>query len=345
MELPAEKLVIRLWETLAEKGIGSLLSPWQIGREGRARNEVRRDELLLLAQAETDADDIRAGRKHLQVDGKLLQLVAPESRQSDNPLEPTVRIEPTIDFGSLAQVAGRIAVSESARTEINASKAVIFAEEILAEDRQIPPDRKVDDDWLFSWREHAGKVSKEDLQRLWGSVLAGEVKSPGSYSVRTLDFLRSLSQDEANQISKLASFVVANRVVRSQYIYLTEHGVTLDLLLRMQELGVVSGVESSSMIITFKTQKLGKFQRALYSNTKVLIIEHEDASREVTLEVYPLTVVGTQLFRLGTFSSDVMYLTQVGKEIAAQGFAVWIADHRKVSETESASYNEIKIDA
>jgi hypothetical protein len=52
MEWPGERLIIRLWETLAEKGIGSLLKPWQIKREGIAHIEVRRAELLALAQAE-----------------------------------------------------------------------------------------------------------------------------------------------------------------------------------------------------------------------------------------------------------------------------------------------------
>ena len=50
MEFPGEKLIVKLWETLAEKGIGALLTPWQTVREGRARNEVRRLELLLLVQ-------------------------------------------------------------------------------------------------------------------------------------------------------------------------------------------------------------------------------------------------------------------------------------------------------
>ena len=59
MELPGE-LLIKLWETLAERGIGSLLLPWNLKREGRARNELRREELLMLAQAESDVADIRA---------------------------------------------------------------------------------------------------------------------------------------------------------------------------------------------------------------------------------------------------------------------------------------------
>jgi hypothetical protein len=75
MEAPGEKLIIRLWETLVEKGIGGLLRPWQLRREERARLDVRREELITLAQGERDAEDIRAGRKELaQVGGALVAL-------------------------------------------------------------------------------------------------------------------------------------------------------------------------------------------------------------------------------------------------------------------------------
>lgn len=67
VEAPGEKLIIKLWETLIDKGIGSLLRPWQIKRDGRARSEVRREELLMLAQAESEVADIRAGRKRLDL--------------------------------------------------------------------------------------------------------------------------------------------------------------------------------------------------------------------------------------------------------------------------------------
>ena len=52
MDVPGEKLLIKLWETIADKGIGSLLKPWQMRREGRAAIGVCREELLALAQAE-----------------------------------------------------------------------------------------------------------------------------------------------------------------------------------------------------------------------------------------------------------------------------------------------------
>ena len=35
-----------------------------------------------------------------------------------------------------------------------------------------------------------GNVSNEELQKLWGKVLAGEMQQPGSCSLRTMEVIR-----------------------------------------------------------------------------------------------------------------------------------------------------------
>ena len=96
MDFPGEKLVIKLWETLAEKGVGSLLSPWHAKREGKVRNDLRRQELLMLAQAERDAADVRAGRKSLRDDGALVALPAPADDTLQAGAGVGYQIEPTL---------------------------------------------------------------------------------------------------------------------------------------------------------------------------------------------------------------------------------------------------------
>ncbi len=339
MDFPGEKLVIKLWETLAEKGVGSLLSPWQAVREGKARNELRREELLMLAQAEVDAAEIRAGRKRLENDGSLRLLTSTPEQNT------TERIEPTISLPSLAEVSIKNRTAEEARKEINASKAIIYAEEVLSGDRQTPPDRSIDDDWFFTWRDYAGGVSTEDLQQLWGKVLAGEVKSPGSYSLRTLEFLRGLSKGEAEHISRLASFVIEGRIVRSLKQHLDEQGITFSLLLQMQELGLLSGVEAAGLNTTYKSGNSEQFVIPLRSNGKALVVENDDPNKELKLEVYLLTGVGSQLLGLGSFTANLDYLRLVGKEIIKQGFSVKLADWVQVTENEGQYFNAEKLDA
>jgi hypothetical protein len=117
------------------------------------------------------------------------------------------------------------------------------------------------------------------------------------------------------------------------------------VLLQLQELGVVSGVEALGLSTTYKTITPGKFLRALRSNGKVLVIEHEDPAKVLTFEVYMLTVVGAQLLGLGSFEPDIQYLRMIGKQIASQGFKVKLADWAQVSENEGRYFNEESVDA
>ena len=113
----------------------------------------------------------------------------------------------------------------------------------------------------------------------------------------------------------------------------------------MQEMGVVSGVEAVGLNTTYKSLVGEKFIKALLSNGKVLIVEHDDPLKTLQLEVYLLTSVGVQILGLGTFEPDIEYLNLVGKQIVAQGFKVQLCDWRQVSENEGQYFNAVRIDA
>ena len=73
-------------------------------------------------------------------------------------------------------------------------------EDLRAEPEQtgaagVPPrEAALDDDWLNVFERYAEDASTERMQRLWGRVLAGEVRKPGRYSTRTLRLLSEFSQ-------------------------------------------------------------------------------------------------------------------------------------------------------
>ena len=304
MDVHGEKLLIKLWDTIADKGIGSLLKPWQMRREGRAALDVRREELLALAQAELDAAAIRSGQRRLLPDGTL----------SNQPTEkevvlllPEQAYEPPL-LPHIEEIADHNTRAESIRREISISKAVIHAEDELAQDSQEPSAAKVSDDWLLRWRECAAGVSSDELQSLWGKVLAGEVKNPGRYSLRTLEFLRNLSQDEAKAIEKLSPFVVNDVIFRGDEALLGSEGVTFALLLSLQELNIVSGVGALGLEITWPSLFQDRFEQALVSYGRVLLVTHADATRSLKIHIYQLTGLGRQILRLGTFHANDAYL-------------------------------------
>ena len=69
-------------------------------------------------------------------------------------------------------------------------------------------DKEVDQDWVTQFFGHAQDIYDQDLQILWARILAGEVSSPGKYSKRTLQFLKSFDKWEAILFTHICSFAL-----------------------------------------------------------------------------------------------------------------------------------------
>lgn len=319
MNWPGEQLLIKLWETLADKGVGGLLKPWQLRREGRAVADVRRDEMLMLAQAERDAAAIRSGSAQLVESNSRLIAYAPGEQTQHASTVPAAAV-----------IAQRNNVADALRREVNVSRALMQAEVALENEEQEPPRDDVDNDWLYKWRDSASQVSSEDLQSLWGRLLAGEVKAPGTYSLRTLEFLRNISHAEANDIAKLSCFIVENIICRSTKKALEEGGITFDFMLKMQELGVLSGVEALGFEVTWRSVDQSRFVRVLKSNGMALVATSEDPTKKISLPIYQVTTLGRQVLSLGSFEPNIPYLEEIGKLLKAQGVEVSIGKHSHI---------------
>ena len=319
MQAPGEALLAKFWETIAEKGIGSLFKPWQLRREGRAAIELRREEILMLAQAEADAERIRRGEASYEGAVRPKLLLSDQTSGGE-------RLEPRLDANALAALCADIQVAEEVRKQVNVTKALLHAEEELeSSSDQAPPKESVNDDWLYRWRESASQVSTEELQNLWGRLLAGEVKAPGRYSLRTLEFLRNLNKEEAAAIDRLSQFRVGGAIFREAAEILDNEGVTFGFLLSMQQLGVVAGVEAIGLELTQGSVQADSFIRPLQSNGMVLVAKGPDPSAKLKLPVYQITSIGNQVMSLGTFKANIGYLRRVGEHIKSQGFEVELA--------------------
>ena len=336
MEIPGEKLVIKLWETLADKGIGSLLRPWQIRREGRATADVRREEMLALAQAEIDAAAIRSGKKTLLTNGELVERLALPA--------PTARVMAVdtvtaLSLPYIVEVADQNAKADSIREEVSIAKAVLYAEEELQADPAQPSDEKLQDDWLLRWRECAAGVSSDELQQIWGKVLAGELKSPGQFSLRALEFLRNLSQSEAQRIERISPFVLAGFIYRGDAPMLEAEGITFSDLLAMQELGVLAGVDGLGLEITWNSDILNSFQKALTSHGAVLWVTSPVPNKSIKLSVCTVTAIGKQVLGLGKFSPNEKMLASAARAIKAQGFEVMLGAYVSIGRNQIQAFN------
>lgn len=324
-----EKLLIKLWETLAKDGVGSLASPWQIKREGKAHAEVRREEMLMIAQTEVEVAQIKQGKMKRLSDGNLVELNTPDLFTfKDN----FGRIEPTLNLESLSEKVEQQNKAEEIQREININKTISFAEEELLRSEQEPSEKEVDSDWLHRWRDHAKTTNNDELRQIWARTLAGEIKAPGSYSLRTLEFIKNLSQDEAQAISKLGQFVINRSIFKCPY--LETQGIDFGFLLHMDDLGIVNGVQGGQvggLEFSIPSREKDKYSNALINRNQIILIDGEDPKATVNLGCYHISKIGSEVLSLGDFSADEFYMKEVGEQIKKQGFdvkiALWVQTH------------------
>jgi hypothetical protein len=98
-----------------------------------------------------------------------------------------------------------------------------------------PSDEPIDDDCAADFFEQAQDVSDQAMQSLWARILAGEVNKPGSFSLRTLHSLKTMTKEEAQMFERLVRFSWTNSF-GSPFIFES------DVLHRMWESGEDSSV-------------------------------------------------------------------------------------------------------
>jgi hypothetical protein len=320
MEAPGEKLLIRLWETLAEKGIGGLLKPWQIRREGRAHLDVRREELLALASVERQVAAIRLTDQQPHIEPQWPQLEHAQSQAAAAGDTSGQSIPAGVLSHSMAS-----AQADTLRRELNVAKAVHAAEDaLLSESSTTDPAGDPSDDWMYRWRDYASAVSTADLQLMWGRVLAGEVKTPGKFSMRFLNFLHNLDQADAALIAEATPFFFGDYVPKIDAL-----GGVLPFhkLLALQELGVLSGIEGNLR---------KNFQASDGKNLRVMLQSYEHGigvsgeKENFHLSCYAVTTLGVQLRQLGNFDADVEFVYEVARHVKAKGLEVSVGTVRRL---------------
>ena len=77
-------------------------------------------------------------------------------------------------------------------------------------DKSSPQQKIINDDWLNNFEKEARYKSTKEMQQLFGRILAGEIKQPGSYSIKAVKALSELDPAVAKlfkQLCSCASFI------------------------------------------------------------------------------------------------------------------------------------------
>lgn len=314
---PGENLLIKLLDTLRE-GIGATFRPWSIMRDETARIECRRRERLALAQAEKDAEEITKGRKILGPNWSLLATPGSEGHKFSSDMAGGDQLTGP----DLLQAHERETDVRSFKRSINLRNIALYAEEEAEAfvDKDNVSEEKVDPDWFARWRSFAEDVSKEDMQRLWGRLLAGEVKNPGSYSIHTLAFLSRMSVSDADLISQLAPFRVDNMILADSLDLLEKQGITFNKLIYLDEINVISSITKVRCGKIVHCHEDKRYVRLDFGKLCMVLFTDHSHIEQLEVDVYPISLIGCEIMSLATFEINTHLLNRMVDLAANRGF-------------------------
>lgn len=195
-------------------------------------------------------------------------------------------------------------------------------------------DKPVDHDWMNRFLNIAEEISDEDMRNLWAQVLAGEVKKPQSYSLRTLEVLRNMTKSEADLVVKSSKFLLfLDSLSKDDFALEIKDEILLE------DIGIVCGEE---IVITYKIKKDEKL--SLLLNPWHLINIYGPNGLTFKLKQKKLTKAGTEIMQLIQQQDDSMFISNLTKSLKKQGaYKVTVNDvFRKGSEL-FYNKNEIEI--
>lgn len=150
--------------------------------------------------------------------------------------------------------------------------------------------------------EDAGNISDDQIQELWAKVLAGEIKQPGSFSLRTLDVLKNLSKTEAEIFRVIASYAISfgnsyyiciDKDMQSKFNYRA-------MLFAMYDCGIIENNIASHYDLAAPNSLL------LMKIGDLVCFTHNESEEKYYVEVQRFTKTGNELIQL--VLSDEEYL-------------------------------------
>lgn len=169
----------------------------------------------------------------------------------------------------------------------NVEEIVSKAKQQFTEDEQVS-EEPVEKDWMARFLNIAEEISDKDMQDIWGRILAGEIKKPKSFSLRTLEVMRNMSKDEALLLMKVSTFQVALDLISTE-----PFALGLMEQISLEDIGVVCGEE---LIRTLTIPSSGTISFEL--NRKARINVYAPVGVKIKIKALQLTKAGQEIFTL-----------------------------------------------
>lgn len=283
-----------------------------------------------IARAIGKAYEPRSIRKTAEAKARELELISNAMQNSDMSIVYN-STGLSIDNSNVEEIAKRASnrlVFQELTKQHNIEQVANIAYEELQNSEPIC-DEPVSTDWMVRFFNSVEDISDEDMQKIWGHILAGEIKSPNSYSLRTLEKLRNMTRQEAEHfqhISSLAlksgdvSFVLQNRDL------LQKHNVVFSHILELEECGLMN-----AKVLELTVSIPANDEKCIYNSGFVALISGKEANKnsKIKLSVFNFTESGKQLIKAINpqanqqyFVDSFAFIRQMNKNIMVKAHTI-----------------------
>ncbi len=203
-----------------------------------------------------------------------------------------------------------------------------IAQDAAKEGTDFSPSSGVDDEWLERFMDSAKFVSNEDVQTLWGNVLAKEFETPNSTPPSVVRILSEITPTYAKAFQVICSMgIVFVRVgadgkmvapekqiiVPKKYDYLDKYGISFSVLNELMVLGLIQFEAALGYVLQVDSSQYPKLQ-LIYGEDVATVLKYQ--SKQFPSGVILLTQAGLSLSRFteainieGHFHAVIDFLT------------------------------------
>ena len=313
--LPLDKLL-----DIVSKSVGRISKPYFDRKdidtkvyEIKKIAEARAEEMKIISTAVKENFQLTGG---IEYKDEKLAITSPTELPQE--IQPTITITPPLE----ERTQERINYQE-AKKQLNIENITSFAAEELKNEQPIT-DEPLDEDWTTRFFRIAEDISNEEMQALWGKILAGEIKQPKSYSLRTLELIRNLTKQEANLFIKVASLAITSN--NASFLYKgnnkelsKDFNVHYSEIAQLIEVGLIQAGDLVNWQLLPSTEDS---QSVFTSGNFVIIVTKKANSPLVQIPINLFTHSGNELLKLISSIPPFDYLKAFAKSIQQEGIEV-----------------------
>lgn len=251
--------------------------------------------------------------------------------RSANQLAEQMKVDPAYVRAAATKFTQKVVREQ---VNLDATTAVAYRE--LEKSPHInEPVADISEDFLNAFEREASQVSTEQMQRLFGRILAGEVRRPSSFSIKTIKLISQLDNQAATTFRRLCSLCCSlqfdQHIIDARVVSLGGNAATNALApyqLSFTELNVLheygliisdyNSYVSYSPCVVFQGQVQLPL-RYLRQSLALLPRVPWEAFKEVRVHGVALSNSGKELLSVIDLESDERYTTALKEFFGTQG--------------------------